>query len=348
MIEQHEWGGSRFRATSATDTGGHTFLASRPVADTDPSQVPFMASNSDTLFAPVTGGPSHVPPYILPTIPEFYRPPEPFTPTLPHSHPNHIHPPVFNNHLPLYDRAPHPPPARRFRDDIPVPVPPLYPPPSPHPYVPQPPPHSFPPYQPPPIQYIYVPTPSEESPSLAPSSKSLPIITTIHSLNSKTDFYASDEGVCTLLRLLGIHGHIVDPALPVDPLYPELSPALPPVLSHPPSPAELKALTRWKDNDNIAQYVVVGRLGGLARQLLPSAYMGVRTAFTMYSTITRYFGLRNFGDCDELATSLLQLRCDGNRIQDYVARWRAGITRLCSAKYPFSVRVFINAFIKSP
>ena len=146
---------------------------------------------------------------------------------------------------------------------------------------------------------------------------------------------------------MGLHGHIVGPALPLVPLCPELSPALPLTLSHPPTPAELKALARWKDNDNVAQYVVVGRLGGLARQLLPSAYMGTRTAFTMYSTITRYFGLRNFGDCDELATSLLQLRCDGSRIQDYVARWRAGITRLCSAKYPFSVRVFINAFVKS-
>ena len=139
----------------------------------------------------------------------------------------------------------------------------------------------------------------------------------------------------------------MDPLLPVDPLCPELSPALPPVLSQQPTSLELKALARWKENDNVAQYVIVGRLGGLARQLLPSAYMGTRTAFTMYSTITRYFGLHNFGDCDELANSLLQLRCDNNRLQDYVVRWRAGITRLCSAKYPFSVRVFINAFVKS-
>ena len=175
----------------------------------------------------------------------------------------------------------------------------------------------------------------------------MPVITTIHSLNNKTDFYAWDKGVCTLLRLLGIHGHIVDPTFPVDLLRPDISPAVAPVLSQPPTPAELKALTRWQDNDNIAQYVIVGRLGGLARQLLPSAYMGTRTAFTMYTTLTRYFGLRNFGDCDELATSLLQSRCDPNRIQDYVARWRAGITRLCSAKYPFSIRVFINAFVRS-
>ena len=120
-----------------------------------------------------------------------------------------------------------------------------------------------------------------------------------------------------------------------------------PVLSHPPTPAELRALTRWQENDNVAQYVIVGRLGGLARQLLPSASLGTRTAYLMYLAITKYFGLRNFGDCDELANSLLQSRCDHNRVQDYVARWRAGVTRLCSAKYPFSTRVFINAFVKA-
>ena len=354
MNEQHEWGGSRFNTTSSLDTGGQTLLASRPAADTDPSQVHFTASSSDNLFGPTTGGPSHVPPYILPTVPDFYRYNEPpQTPTVPHSFPYHFHPPIANTRLPSYDRPPHPPPLHRLHE-LNQPLPSRYPQPSgsPQPYIPYPPQHSYLPQGPlqyplPPVQYIYLPAPPEDTPLLAPSSKSLPVITTIHSLNSKSDFYAWDEGVCTLLRLLGIHGHIVDPAFPVDPLCPEMSPALPPVLSQPPTPSELKALTRWKENDNVAQYVIVGRLGGLARQLLPSAYIGTRTAFTMYSTITRYFGLRNFGDCDELASSLLQLRCDSNRLQDYVARWHAGITRLCSAKYPFSVRVFINAFVKS-
>ena len=227
---------------------------------------------------------------------------------------------------------------------------PPYPPPSdsPQPYIHYPPQQSYLPnppipYQHLPVQYVYVPVSSEDASLPASPSKSLPVITTIHSLNSKTDFYAWDEGVCTLLQLLGIYGH---PAFPINPLCPEQSPTVPPSLSQPPTPAEMKSLTRWKDNDNVAQYVIVGRLGGLARQLLPSAYMGTRTAYTMYSTITCYFGLRNFGDCDELATSLLQLCCDHNRLQDYVARWRAGVTRLCSAKYPFSVRVFINAFVK--
>ena len=368
--EQHEWGGRPFRAALLPDTGGQTALASRTAADTDLSQVPFTASNSDNLFAPAPGGPSQFVPYILPNLPTFHhqRQNDQYTPSIPYPFP-HRHLPVPSDPLPFplssYNRTPAPPPpplhspsprihppAFNTRPDI------IHSPPVMHPLPYPPPPQPFHPqssyqhhipyqYQNPPVQYVYLPMPSSETSSIPPSSKSLPVITSIHSLNSKSDFYAWDEGVCTLLRLLGILGHVLDPTLPVNPLRPDQSPALPPVLSQPPTPSELKALSRWQDNDNVAQYVLIGRLGGLARQLLPSAYMGTRTAFTMYTTLTRYFGLRNFGDCDELATSLLQSRCDPTRVQDYVARWRAGVTRLCSAKYLFSVRVFINAFVKS-
>lgn len=355
LNEQHEWGGQAYQATSTTDTGGQTFLASRPAADTVPSQVPFTASYSDTLFAPATGGPSLFQPYILPTVPHFPHPHrhEQSSPTLhryPMNNTQFPYPPSYDrtplpNNIPLHPVSPriHPqvrpelnhPFTQRHQHYVPLP--------------PQPPCQPHIPLPHPPVQYVYVqvPSPAADVSPLPSSPRSLPVITTIHSLNSKSDFFAWDEGVCTLLRLLGVHGHILDPTLPVDPSRPDLSPAIPPILSQPPTPPELKALSRWQDNDNVAQYVIIGRLGGLARQLLPSAYMGNRTAFTMYTTITRYFGLRNFGDCDELATSLLQSRCDPGRVQDYVARWRAGVTRLCSAKYPFSVRVFINAFVKS-
>jgi hypothetical protein len=372
LNEQREWGGRAYPTTSTFDTGGQNFLASQPAADTDPSQVPFTASSDDDLFAPATGGPSQFRPYILPiNIPSFHhrRCGEVHTPTVPNSFADSVHPPVQvpNVHFsvpPLYhSRTPGPlhyatplhPISPRIHPSVPHNLPDMNnPPPVPHttayPTFPPYPPyqsHGPLPYHAPHIQYVYVPTPPMDTSLSAPSSKSLPVITTIHSLNSKADFYAWDEGVCTLLRLLGIYGHIVDPTLLVDPLRSDISPALPPPLSQPPAPAELRALTRWQDNDNIAQYVIIGRLGGLAPQLLPSAYMATRTAYTMYTTLTRYFGLRNFGDCDELANSLLQFRCDPTRVQDYVARWRAGVARLCSAKYPFSTRVFINAFVKS-
>ena len=342
LNEQHEWGGRTFRATSTFDTGGQTLLAGRPAADTDPSQVPFTASSSDNLFAPVTNGPSSFHPYILPHVPDPYDPRR------------------FDNHTP--SNLPHPSlslprlPRRSLSHTVSPRIhpleyrslPPLNHPPPVFPHNPYPPHPSNPPlyHHSPPIQYVYLPAPPSDT-SLTPSSKSLPVISSIHSLNSKSDFYAWDEGVCTLLRLLGIHGHVIDPTLPVDPLFPDSSPALPPALSQPPTAVEMKALTRWRDNDNIAQYVLVGRLGALARQLLPPASMSTRTAFAVYTTLTRYFGLRNFADCDELATSLLQSRCEHNRVQDYVARWRAGVARLSSARFPFSIHIFINAFVKS-
>ena len=355
MNEQHEWGGNTFRAASTLNPGGQTFLAGRPAADTDPPQAHFTASHSDDLFAPVSGGPSTFPPYILSHVPDPYPLHRDITRTPTASSRYNPLPNVQYPFLPPYNQAPVPrvhrpfplhPLSPRIHSPVPHPIPPppplMHPAPYPIPYPSQLPLN----YQPPPIQYVYVPAPPSDT-TPTPSSKSLPVITSIHTLNLKPDFYAWDEGVCTLLWLLGIHGHIVDPLLPVDPLRPDISPALPPTLSHPPTPAEMKALARWQDNDNIAQYVLVGRLGSLARQLLPPAHMGSRTAFAVYTTITKYFGLRNFGDCDELATSLLQSRCEHNRVQDYVARWRSGVARLCSAKYPFSVRVFINAFVKS-
>ena len=347
LNKQHEWGGHAYRTAPTFETGGQTFLASRPAADTDLSQVHFTASNSDDLFAPITGGPSTFPPYVLPHIPDRFS-----------SHHRDIHTPTnfrrnnpplqhISYPLPPYDnrtpvphlpqRSPLQPISSCIHSPTVHPLPPVHQPSPVARQLPYPPPHlPFPnrplqphfQYPPPPIQYVYVPTPSLDT-SLTPSSKSLPVITSIHTLNLKTDFYAWDEGV---LRLLGIHGHIVDPQLPVDPLCLDISPVLKPPVSHPPTPAELKALTRWQDNDNIAQYVLVGRLGTLARQLLHPSYMSSRTAFAVYTTITRYFGLWNFGDCDELATSLLNSRCEHNRVQDYVARWRAGVARLCSVK----------------
>ena len=300
--EQHEWGGFRFPTTSQTDTGGQTVLASRPAAAADPSQVPFVASYSDELFAPAAGSRSPYLPYALPAVHDFQRsrPNDRQSPTITYPFPHHNDRPLPSIPLPYplssYNRTPAPPqrPVSSHlhpRVDVHQPPPASFP--QPHvPFnsVPLPTSHSYipfssvPAYQShapfnPQIQYVYVPAPSSDALPLPPASKSLPVITTIHSLNSKTDFYAWDEGVCTLLRLLGIYGHIVDPQLPVDVLRPDISPALPPVLSQPPTPTELKALSRWQDNDNVAQYVIVGRLGGLARQLLPSASMGTRSLF---------------------------------------------------------------------
>ena len=52
-------------------------------------------------------------------------------------------------------------------------------------------------------------------------------------------------------------------------------------------------------------------------------------------------------DCAELAASLLNLHCNHNKIQDYVACWRSGISCLHSANFPFSIHVYINDFVRS-
>ena len=66
-----------------------------------------------------------------------------------------------------------------------------------------------------------------------------------------------------------------------------------------------------------------------------------------YKAICKYFGLQNFTDCAELAASLQNLRCDHNKVQDYVAHRRSGISCLHSANFPFSVHVYINDFVCS-
>ena len=121
-----------------------------------------------------------------------------------------------------------------------------------------------------PIQYVYLPplhphSIAPEITSLPSTPKSLPIITSIPLLNLKTDFYAWDEGVSTLLCHLGIHGHILDPSTVVNAQCPDLSHSHRPLLSENPTPLELAAFNRWTDNDdNVAQYVLIGRLGSLA------------------------------------------------------------------------------------
>ena len=325
---------------------------------------PFTASSSDNVFAPISGGrfsqpqifaPNSIPidnntaynqlpnsPTVQPSRFVYDRPPHlPISPShspLQNIHPSHyrrLHFPFPNNNNNFTHTS-----APDFRPFVPqVPQPPFY-------YN-----HHLYPQNPAPIQYVYLPAPLPVAPpliapdplALPPASKSLPVLTSIPLLNIKSDFYAWDEGVATLLRHLGIQGHVMDPTLPVIPQRPDLSPSIRPLLSDPPSPAELSAFHRWAENDNVAQYVLVGRLGSLARQLLPST--DERTAFLMYKAICKYFGLRNFTDCAVLAASLRNLRCEPNKIQDFVARWRAGVSRLRSARFPFSVRVYITDFV---
>ena len=246
------------------------------------TQLPFTASNSDDVFAPNSDGPpssqpqffipnplpfpnnsaynhfpnnfhtptaqaSHLPlPFICDSTPHLPSPP----PLPPHVHPTHlpcIHSPILHHNsqtnphfTPGFFPQHHPPPFYYNPPLNQVPI--LYPIPNPI-------------QNPVPIQYIYLPPPpshSSEVTTLPSASKSLPTITSIPLLNIKTDFYAWDEGVSTLLCHLGILRQILDPSTAIDTQCPDLSPSMRPFLPETPSPLELATFHRWVDNDNVA------------------------------------------------------------------------------------------------
>jgi hypothetical protein len=173
------------------------------------------------------------------------------------------------------------------------------------------------------------------------------IVSSIPLLHSDSNFFAWDEAVCTLLRSLGLYGHILDATMSLDPQpwSPDLLPAIKPELSQPPTSSESAAFNVWMENDNVAQYIITSRLGSIPRQLLPSAH-GCRTALGLYTILSRHFGLRNFSRSATFANSLLFSTATPHRITNYVARWRAGVTRLHLVNFPISSRVYAYQFVK--
>jgi Reverse transcriptase (RNA-dependent DNA polymerase) len=194
-----------------------------------------------------------------------------------------------------------------------------------------------------PTQYVYyVPSPSPQS--FAP--KTLPSVAHIPILTSKVDFFPWDEAVTSLLRANGIIGHILDPLEPVDPSRPDQIPISMPVLPATPTQADLADLSRWWDTDNTAQHILTSRIGSVPRGLLPSPNIATRTALSIYQTLTRYYGNSSFADSAELLNSLHQMICQPGRIQEYVSKWRTGVSRLQSSKFPFSIKLSISQFVR--
>ena len=120
------------------------------------------------------------------------------------------------------------------------------------------------------------------------------------------------RGRQTLLYLLG---HILDPSTPVDPTRPDLAPSPLPVLTTISSVREIEASNRWWAKDNIAQHILLSRLGAVPRGLLPSANITTRTALYIYKLLVQNFGTSNFADCTELLISLHTSVCSPGRVQ---------------------------------
>src|ERR1700678_3293962 len=377
--EQQVWGGNVYRYPDPSGT-----LTVEQAAHVDPpdpgsvlppsSQAHLLASSSDDLFHPVPGGPSFVP-YRLPPVPNntaytlpfsnhipvnrshLSQPPVRFLPyptsassynnpafTIPsqdfsqpnyQQHPSHFQP--VSSAVPLYHSQPQ---HTHFTPPFSQP-PPLSVSPVPAAYMPH---HN----SQIPAQYVYyVPQPSSSpAPSFSSSpSKALPSVTHIPTLTNKIDFFAWDEGVTALLCAHGLFGHILDSSAPLDPSRPDLAPAPLPVLPVSPSAADLAALSRWWVEDNAAQHILVSKIGSIPRGLLPSSNLVARTALSIYQTLVRYYGTCSYSDCAVLLNSLHGTPCQPGRVQEFVSKWRTGLSRLRSTTFPFSIKMCINQFV---
>ena len=73
------------------------------------------------------------------------------------------------------------------------------------------------------------------------------------------------------------------------------------------------------------------------------------TALLIYQMLTQYYGMcsfASFADCTELMNGLHNTPCMTGRVQEYVSKWRMGISRLQSAKFPFSIKICISQFVQ--
>ena len=190
--------------------------------------------------------------------------------------------------------------------------------------------------------------PSSPSPPSSPlsSSKTLPTVTHIPFLTSKHDFFPWDEAVSSLIRANGLIGHILDPLTYVDPTRPDIAPSPPPVLSISSTAREIEASNRWWARDNIAQHILLSRLGPIPRGLIPAANIVTRTALSIYEILLKRYGTSNFADCTELLSSLHNSVCSSGRIQDYVSKWRTGLSKLQSAHFVFSIKICVALFVR--
>ena len=377
---------SNSKASTVSDENDQTTLTAwqdPPVQSL--SQAGLIASSSDNLFHPVaTVPPSYV--YSLPNVPSnprFHnydpintfqrplpyrstrssynnprfdippaplhpsspinvplRPPAPIPPRIRHFSPSHIQQPQYNHsHHHAYNHPQHAynhiQPA--YNHFPPSPVQPLY-----HN---QPLPNTFPHQN----SFAHIPPPlplSSPSPVTCSASKTLPTVSHIQILTSKLDFYAWDEGVTSLLRANNLIGHILDPSAYVDPTRPDLAPLPAPILTATSTIPEIELSNRWWANDNIAQHILVARLGSVPRGLLPASNITTRTALSIYKLLLQYYGTSNFADCTELLTSLHNSVCTSGRVQEFVSKWRTGISKLQSARYDFNIKICISVFVR--
>ena len=132
----------------------------------------------------------------------------------------------------------------------------------------------------------------------------------------------------------------------MDPARPDLAPSPPPILTISSSNREIEASNRWWAKDNVAQHILLSRLGPVPRGLIPAANIVTRTALSIYNILLKRYGTSNFADCTELLSSLHNSICTPGRIQDFVSKWRTGLSTLHSAHFVFSIKICVAIFVR--
>jgi len=175
---------------------------------------------------------------------------------------------------------------------------------------------------------------------------SLPTLTHIPILSGRLDFAPWDSGIRSILWSLGLVSHIVIPGDPIDPLWLETLPSYPPNLAQGYGQADLQVYRQWWDWDVIADHVISTRLSNLVRvSIPPNNILGTRMARTVYEAIRQLYDLRGFADGLTIYNALMALPCHPHRIQEFVVKWRAGVSRLHECQYPISGHLMIQQFI---
>ena len=150
----------------------------------------------------------------------------------------------------------------------------------------------------------------------------------------------------TLLRANGLLGHILDPSDPVDLFRPDRMASPPPTLSPCPLLEKISIFNLWWDRDNIAQHILVSRLGNVpCGHIPPPPNIETCTALSIYQLLTKYYGTCSFVDCTELLNSLHNSTCTPGRVPDFVAKWQTGLFRLQSARFVFNVKICMSLFV---
>ena len=150
-----------------------------------------------------------------------------------------------------------------------------------------------------------------------------------------------------MIQHLGYTGHISNPPTPGVNPRPERIPTYPPTLPNNPSGPELDTYKLWWECDNVVTHILLARLHATVRAILPSDDDDddtPRTSRTIYTVLRKSYSVHGHASGSALYAELRNLQC-GSRVQEYVTRWRGGISQLRSAHHPFSIRDVIEVFL---